>query len=110
MPHHFAPAPLHRRLYAAPSPIHGQGCFAKVQFAAGDCIGIFEGIAVDRDGPHVLWLYDAETGILTGRRGNNLLRWINHSDQPNAEFDGVHLYARRTIAIDEEITIDYGTA
>jgi SET domain-containing protein len=38
----------------------------------------------------------------------NLLRWLNHSDDPNAELDGFDLYARRAIAVDEEITFDYG--
>nr|WP_242470281.1 SET domain-containing protein [Allochromatium vinosum] len=37
-----------------------------------------------------------------------MLRWLNHSDDPNAEFDGFELYARRTIAVGSEITIDYG--
>jgi hypothetical protein len=104
---HHALDPLRCRLYAARSPIHGQGCFARVRFAAGDYIGTFEGVEVDEDGPHVLWLYAVETGVLIGRRGNNLLRWLNHSDRPNAEFDGFDLYARRTIAVDEEISIDY---
>jgi hypothetical protein len=101
---------LSRRLFAGPSPIHGQGCFARVAFETGDYIGTFEGAEVDQDGPHVLWVYDAETRILIGRRGENLLRWLNHSDQPNAELDGFDLYARRAIAIAEEITIDYGAA
>ncbi len=97
-------------LYTAPSPIHGQGCFARVRFEVGEYIGTFEGPEVDQDGPHVLWLYDVETEVLIGRRGGNLLRWLNHSDRPNAAFEGFDLYARRAIALDEEITIDYGGA
>lgn len=106
--HH--PDSLGRLLYAAPSPIHGQGCFAKVSFEAGDYIGTFTGPEVDEDGPHVLWVFDAETRVLTGRRGDNLLRWLNHGDQPNAAFDGFDLHALRTILVDEEITIDYAAA
>jgi hypothetical protein len=58
----------------------------------------------------VLWTYDSEGNVLVGREGRNLLRWLNHSDDPNAEFDGFDLYARRAIAVDEEITFDYGGA
>ena len=105
-----APNQLARGLYTMPSPIHGQGCFARIRFEVGAYIGTFEGPEVEQDGPHVLWLYDAEADVLIGRRGDNLLRWLNHSDQPNAEFDGFDLHARRAIAADEEITIDYGAA
>ncbi|MBK1655018.1 SET domain-containing protein-lysine N-methyltransferase [Allochromatium vinosum] len=99
---------LERRIQVAPSRIHGQGCFARIGFEPGEAIGTFEGVEVAEDGPHVLWVYDPERGRLTGRRGTNMLRWLNHSDDPNAEFDGFELYARRTIAVGSEITIDYG--
>ena len=98
---------LNRRLYAGPSDIHGQGCFARTPFSAGDRIGTFEGPEVQEDGTHVLWVFDAEQGRMIGRRGENLLRWLNDSRDPNAEFDGFDLYAKRTIAVGEEITIDY---
>jgi uncharacterized protein len=105
-----APRPprLGDRVCKAPSPIHGCGCFARVALGAGDHIGTFEGEEVGEDGPHVLWVYDAETGAACARRGNNLLRWLNHSARPNAEFEGFDLYARCPIAAGEEITIDYG--
>lgn len=99
---------LNRRLYVAPSSLHGQGCFARIRFESGDWIGTFEGTEVVRDDPHVLWFYNAESAVLIGRRGNTLLRWLNHHDAPNAEFDGFDLYARRAIAAEEEITVDYG--
>ncbi|MBK1645694.1 SET domain-containing protein-lysine N-methyltransferase [Thiocapsa imhoffii] len=95
------------RLYRAASIIHGQGCFAKVSFEPGELIGVYEGPEVCADGPHVLWIYDADAGVLRGRDGRNLLRWLNHSEEPNAEFDGFTLYALRRIGADEEITIDY---
>ncbi|QGU31624.1 SET domain-containing protein [Thermochromatium tepidum] len=104
----FGAETLEHRLRVAPSPIHGQGCFARIAFEPGDHIGTFEGLEVTEDGPHVLWVYDPERGRLTGRRGTNVLRWLNHSDDPNAEFDGFELYARRAIAVGSEITIDYG--
>ena len=92
------------------SPIHGWGCFARVPFARGDHIGTFEGTEVAANGPHVLWVYDAEGGVLRARRGDNLLHWLNHNADPNAEFDGFDLYARRPIAVGEEISIDYEAA
>ncbi|MBK1694956.1 SET domain-containing protein-lysine N-methyltransferase [Chromatium weissei] len=101
---------LNHRLYAASSPIHGQGCFARSNFTAGEFIGIFEGIEMNENDAHVLWFYNTETQILMRRRGTNLLRWLNHSEQPNAMFDGFELYALRDIAIDEELTIDYYAA
>lgn len=99
---------LHHRVYAAPSPIHGNGCFAKIRFDPGDLIGAYEGPCVDQDGPYVLWVYDPDRDTLTGRHGTNLLRWLNHSDRPNAEFDGFALFAKLLIQIGEEITCDYG--
>jgi SET domain-containing protein len=98
---------LARRVYRASSPIHGQGCFARVAFAPGDYLGTYAGPEVTEDGTYVLWVYDADSNALIGRDGRNLLRWLNHADDPNAEFDGFDLYARRPIAPDEEITVDY---
>jgi len=42
--------------------------------------------------------------------GKNLLRYLNHSSKPHAEFIGFELFAIRDINLDEEITIDYGEA
>lgn len=89
------------------SPIHGFGCFAKVSFQTGDYIGTYEGREVTEDGTYVLWLYGVDDSALRAREGNNLLRWLNHCDDPNAEFDAFDLYARRPIWTGEEITIDY---
>ena len=100
---------LSDRVRKGPSPIHGAGCFARVPFAAGDHIGTFEGPQVQEDGAHVLWVYDPEAGAVA-RRGTNLLRWLNHSEEPNAELQAFDLYARCPIAADEEITIDYSGA
>ncbi len=101
------PTNLSERVHKAQSPIHGFGCFARLPFAAGDLIGTYQGTEVQEDGTHVLWVYDAEGQVLSARHGTNLLRWLNHSVDPNAEFDAFDLYARRAIAPGEEITIDY---
>ncbi|TVQ88476.1 MAG: SET domain-containing protein-lysine N-methyltransferase [Chromatiaceae bacterium] len=100
-------ARLRDRVGRAPSSIHGLGCFARIAFRAGDWIGTYEGTPTTRDGTYVLWVGD-DQGNWSGRSGSNLLRWLNHSDQPNTVFDGFQLYALRDIASGEELTFDYG--
>lgn len=97
---------LRALVYAAPSPIHGTGLFARERIPEGAYIGTYWGPAARRNGSHVLWVYE-DGQAPQGRRGMNLLRYLNHADQPVAEFDGFDLYALRTIAPGEEITIDY---
>lgn len=90
------------------SPIHGKGVFAKKEISKGKTIGMFEGKITYSDGTHVLWLTD-ENGKLYGIKGNNQLRYLNHSLVPNAEFsDTGELTAVLNIEKDEEITIHYG--
>jgi SET domain-containing protein len=97
---------LRDRVFRAPSPIHGFGCFAAVEFAAGDYIGTYEGRRAKRDGTYVLWVFEAGKDP-EGRSGRNLLRYLNHQEDGNAAFDGFDLYALRDIAREEEITFDY---
>jgi hypothetical protein len=99
-------ARLRDRVRRAPSPIHGDGCFARVDLEAGDYIGTYEGPPARRDGTYVLWI-SADREHWTGRSGRNLLRWLNHSTRPNAAFDGFDLYALTDIAAGDEITFDY---
>ena len=94
------------RVYKASSPIHGTGLFARVELSEGSYIGTYEGPAARRDGTYVLWVYE-EGRPPVARSGRNLLRYLNHQDQGNAEFDGFDLYALRTIAAGEEITFNY---
>jgi hypothetical protein len=101
------PARLRERVRRAPSPIHGQGCFARIAFGPGDHIGTYEGPPARRDGTYVLWVSD-DGEHWHGRSGRNLLRWLNHSTTPNAAFDGFDLYALCRIEAGEEITFDYG--
>ena len=51
-----------------------------------------------------------DDGEVIGRRGLNKLRYLNHCDAPNAEFDGFDLYTLREIEPGEEITINYDAA
>jgi hypothetical protein len=91
-----------------PSLIHGQGLFTTVDLAAGQHIGVYEGPIVEENGMHVLWIEDTPGGKWTGYDGQNELRYMNHSDSPNAELDGLDCYALEEITAGTEITIDYG--
>ena len=103
---HQPPIRLRDRVYKDGSPIHGIGCFARIDFARGDHIGTYQGPEAKRDGTYVLWLYEDGEPV-QARSGRNLLRYLNHAEPGNAEFDGFDLYARQAIAAGEEITFDY---
>ncbi|MEW8014537.1 MAG: SET domain-containing protein-lysine N-methyltransferase [Candidatus Sedimenticola endophacoides] len=76
---------LEKVVYSAPSEIHGP--------------------KTKKDDTYVLWVYDpGDEENAVGRDGKNLLRYLNHDDAGNAEFDGFDLYA---IGRDEEITFNY---
>lgn len=55
----------------------------------------------------MLWVFEDDKQPV-GRSGRNLLRYLNHQDQGNAEFDGFDLFALKDIKPNEEITFDYG--
>ena len=101
-----------RLYYVADSSIHGRGLFARRDIPKGTWIGHYEGRKTRDDGMHVLWVEsgegenDAEEWI--GIDGRNELRFLNHSNDPSGEMDGLDLYARRDIPAGEEITIHYG--
>lgn len=100
-----APLKTSELVYSGPSPIHGTGLFARIPIEEGTHIGTYRGPEARRDGTYVLWVDEGDGWV--GRSGRNVLRYTNHSDDPNAEFDGFDLYARRAIAADEEITFNY---
>lgn len=100
--------------FVADSPVHGRGLFAREHIPAGTWIGFYDGPQTLQNGMHVLWMEaDTDSDGATedgwiGYDGNNELRFLNHSTQPNGEMDGLDLYACRDISAGEEITIDYG--
>lgn len=103
-------AELKELVYAAGSGIHGTGLFANRDIAPGEYIGTYWGPETRRNGAYVLWVYDAENEeTATGRSGRNLLRYLNHAEDCNAEFDEYHLYATELIRKGTEITFDYGS-
>ena len=91
------------------SAIHGRGVFAKRRIREGQLIGLFEGDSTTRNGTYVLWLID-EDGSEVGIRGRNALRFLNHGDPANAEFQDAELYATRNVQPGAELLIDYGEA
>ena len=90
------------------SSIHGLGVFAQVDIPAFTYIGTYRGPITHEDGMHVLWLYDEALDDWIGIDGENEMRFLNHSSDPNAEWSDVDLYATRWISAGEEITFDYG--
>lgn len=100
---------LRDSVYSAPSKIHGTGLFARRRLKKGEYIGTYHGPDATRNGTYVLWVFDhGDEDNAVGRSGRNLLRYLNHQQSGNAEFDGFDLYARNNIAVDEEITFNYG--
>ncbi|MEQ8841367.1 MAG: SET domain-containing protein-lysine N-methyltransferase [Acidimicrobiales bacterium] len=90
------------------SPVHGTGVFARTAIAAGTHIGSYDGDPTEVDDTFVLWIEDDEGDAWHGIDGTGLLRYLNHSQSPNAEFDGPELFAIRDIAAGEELLFDYG--
>lgn len=95
------------RFVVKKSPIHGRGVFASSSIRKGTHIGTYVGEPADENDTYVLWVETDEGGEV-GIDGTNELRFLNHSDEPNAEFDGPELYALRTIRVGEEILFYYG--
>lgn len=98
---------LSKSFYVADSELHGKGLFAARRILAAEYMGTFRGPETKKDGTHVLWI-EQDNGKYIGRIGKNILRYMNHSDDPCSEFEGFELYALRSIKKHEEITIDYG--
>ncbi len=88
------------------SPLHGRGLFAS-QFIPQDTIlgylATEPADANELEGPYVLWVDD-----VTPVRVTCDLRFINHSDEPNAVYyDDLSVVALRDIQIGEEIVHNY---
>jgi len=99
---------VNKLVFVTRSPIHGQGLFAAEAVAAGQLIGVYEGPEVAEDDTYVLWIQGDGADDWTGYDGKNEMRFMNHSDAPNAEMDGLNCYALCAIEPGTEITIDYG--
>lgn len=99
---------LKKLVYVDTSPIHGRGVFARKTIKRGRRIGCYEGKKTKENDTYVLWTQD-ENGKDIGIDGRNMLKYLNHSDEPNAEFsDELELIAIRRIHPGDEITFHYG--
>jgi hypothetical protein len=98
---------LLERIEIRGSRIHGKGIFARTRLRAGQWIGRFEGDRTAQNGTYVLWLI-GEDGSEVGIRGRNALRFLNHGDPANAEFQDDELYTVRNVQPGAEVLIDYG--
>jgi len=95
------------RVKVGTSSIHGRGLFAQRRIRDGAYVATFLGDITTKNGMHVLWTRDKNDREI-GIEGRNELRFLNHSPDPNAEFVGADLHARRNIQPGVELTIDYG--
>jgi len=97
---------LSQLTYISESKIHGRGLFARKTIHKGCIIGRLQGKPCTRDGTYVLWLSENE-----GFRVSCNLKFINHSERPNAcYYDDMTVVALRRIDQDEEITHNYESA
>ena len=91
--------------YVAVSVIHGQGLFASSAIPGGTIIGWLNGKPCSTDGDYTLWISE--------RQGIEVLcdlKYINHSNEPNAcYYDDLSVVALRDIEADEEITHNYNS-
>ncbi|MDH3220973.1 MAG: SET domain-containing protein [Gammaproteobacteria bacterium] len=94
-----------KNTYVAQSGIHGKGLFASSLISSGTIIGWLQGRPCREDGCHVLWISQTQ-----GIEVICDLKYINHSDRPNAcYYDDLSVVALRDIQPDEEITHNYAS-
>ncbi len=105
----------------APSPIHGQGVFAKRGIPRGTRVIEYTGerrslesLVRDTSGASETYAYLAHLHrgmLIDGSRNGNDARFVNHSCDPNCELyvfdDHLYVYAMRDIVEGEELTFDY---
>ena len=96
---------MRKSTYVAVSTIHGRGLFAKTIIPGGAVIGWLDGKPCSNDGDYILWISE--------RQGIEVLcdlRYINHSNEPNAcYYDDLSVVALRDIEPNEEITHNYNS-
>lgn len=95
------------KVKADKSAIHGTGLFCSKKIKSGELIGSFEGEPTEENDTHVLWYEEEDTWI--GLRVTNVLKYANHSKDPNVEVLGRDMFAIKPIEKGEEITFDYGS-
>ncbi len=104
----------------APSAIDGQGAFAaqaiparlKIGEIRGESISVAEARIRATRSERIMIVELSARRAIDFSRSADPMRYTNHSCQPNARLcirqGRVEFYARRDIALGEEITVDYG--
>lgn len=87
-----------------PSDIHGQGLFAVESIPGNTLVLVYDGYVVRDIEATALDCFMVDGKV---ERTTNEMRWLNHSDTPNAIFVGVDIYAQRDIGAGEEVTVSY---
>ena len=101
------------------SALVGRGLFATRAIPARAKIGEFEGERIGlrearrrARGRRVIAIVELERHAIDATAGKHGFRFINHSCDPNTFMrctpERAEFYARRAIAADEELTVDYG--
>jgi SET domain-containing protein len=113
------------------SPIHGNGVFAARDLPANSKVMAYRGAIITHARADKLYADTLETGhtflfslnaryVIDGNVGGNVVRWINHSCDPNCEAvlwedpdgnqknDQVVIQTLRAIKEGDELTYDYG--
>lgn len=98
----------------------GLGLVATKPLARGDFVIEYTGELIgpkEADRRANRYLFDVDdTHTIDGSPRSNTARYINHACRPNCEAEAdvsekrIRIYAKRSIAAGEEITIDYGRA
>lgn len=90
-------------LYTEKSKIEGKGLFSDENISKGEWIGQFEVRKATYKTRFTIWVGDVP------HRAVNVLKWANHSSDPNAWVDeDLNMWALRCIKSGEEITWHYG--
>lgn len=108
--------------YIAPSPVHGNGLFARRDIPAGSILTILDGqimswstyhklrSSIDSTNPILFYEWNAlERNTLLVRPFRTKYSFINHSRLPNLQIERfpLQVVAIRDIAHDEELFLDY---
>ncbi len=101
------------KLRIGPSPIQGDGVFARSKLIRGELFGYYEGIDTDRKGPYVMKIFSRNIDGAPEALGRiSLYAMINedlYGGVPNVEvLPGGLFRALRDIKVGEELVIRYG--
>ena len=101
------------KVFVADSTIHGRGLFAGEHIRCGAVVGKYTSrkVRLDTDHPHILIVYDLDTGEELERwMGTGNFRYVNHSQHPNLGIidETLEFFALREIAQGEELLWHYG--